>query len=58
MSEMLQVSPVFKKSTLKKKENSEDGSSPAKKEIQSIVDLKAKLHTLRRLSRENFLTAQ
>lgn len=55
MSEMLQV---FKKSTLKKKENSEDGSSPAKKEIQSIVDLKAKLHTLRRLSRENFLAAQ
>nr|XP_024655059.1 uncharacterized protein LOC112430808 [Maylandia zebra] len=40
------------------KESWEDGPSPAKNEIQYVLDLRAKLHTLGRLSRENLLQAQ
>uniref|UniRef100_A0A3P8QWH1 ribonuclease H n=2 Tax=Astatotilapia calliptera TaxID=8154 RepID=A0A3P8QWH1_ASTCA len=39
-------------------ESWEDGPSPAKNEIQYVLDLRAKLHTLGRLSRENLLQAQ
>ncbi|XP_026003826.1 uncharacterized protein LOC113009615 [Astatotilapia calliptera] len=40
------------------KESWEDGPSPAKNGIQYVLDLRAKLHTLGRLSRENLLQAQ
>ena len=40
------------------KENWEEGPSPSKSEIQYVMDLRAKLHTLGQLSRENFLEAQ
>lgn len=40
------------------KESWEEGPSPAKNEIQYVLDLRAKLHTLGRLSRENLLQAQ
>ena len=40
------------------KENWEKGPSPSKNEIQYVMDLRAKLHTLGQLSRENFLEAQ
>lgn len=40
------------------KENWEEGERPAKKEIQYNLDLKAKLHSLGRLSQENLFQAQ
>ena len=40
------------------RENWEEGPSPSKNEIQYILDLREKLHTLGQLSRENFLQAQ
>ena len=40
------------------KENWEEGPSPSKSEIQYIMDLRAKLHTLGQLSWENLLEAQ
>ncbi|KAM6944694.1 regulator of G-protein signaling 3-like [Lycodopsis pacificus] len=40
------------------KENWEEGPSTGKSEIQYVLDLRAKLHTLGRLSRENLLQAQ
>ena len=40
------------------KENWEEGPSPSKNEIQYVMDLRAKLHTLGQLSRENLLEAQ
>ena len=40
------------------KENWEEGPSPSKSEIQYVMDLRAKLHTLGQLSRENLLEAQ
>lgn len=40
------------------KESWEDGQSPSKNEVQYILDLRAKLHTLGQLSRENLLQAQ
>ena len=40
------------------KENWEEGPSPSKNEIQYVMDLLAKLHTLGQLSRENLLKAQ
>ncbi|XP_061833118.2 uncharacterized protein [Nerophis lumbriciformis] len=40
------------------KESWEEGPSPSKKEIQYVMDLRAKLHTLGHLSRENLLQAQ
>ena len=40
------------------KENWEEGPSPSKNEIQYVIDLRAKLHTLGQLSRENLLEAQ
>ena len=40
------------------KENWEDGPSPSKNEVQHVLELRAKLHTLGKLSRENLLSAQ
>ena len=40
------------------KENWEEGPSPSKSEIQYVMDLQAKLHTLGQLSLENLLEAQ
>ena len=40
------------------KENWEEGPSPSKNEILYVMDLRAKLHTLGQLSRENLLEAQ
>ncbi len=40
------------------KESWEEGSSNSRNEIQYVLDLRAKLHTLGRLSRENLLQAQ
>ena len=40
------------------KENWEEGPSPSKNEIQYVMDLRAKLHTLGQLSHENLLEAQ
>ena len=40
------------------KENWEEGPSPSKKEIQYVMDLRGKPHTLGQLSRENLLEAQ
>ena len=40
------------------KENWEEGPSPIKNEIRYVMDLRAKLHTLGQLSRENLLEAQ
>ncbi|XP_061920399.1 uncharacterized protein LOC133661276 [Entelurus aequoreus] len=40
------------------KESWEEGPSPSKNEIQYVMDLRAKLHTLGHLSRENLLQAQ
>ncbi|XP_061882691.1 uncharacterized protein LOC133633906 isoform X2 [Entelurus aequoreus] len=40
------------------KESWEEGQSPSKNEIQYVMDLRAKLHTLGHLSRENLLLAQ
>ena len=40
------------------KEHWEEGPSPSKSEIQYVVDLRAKLHTLGQLSRENLLKGQ
>ena len=40
------------------KENWEEGPSPSKSEIQYVMDLRAKLHTLGKLSRENLLEVQ
>ena len=40
------------------KENWEEGPSPSKNEIQYVMDLRAKLHTLGQLSCENLLEAQ
>ncbi|XP_059210478.1 uncharacterized protein LOC131989303 [Centropristis striata] len=40
------------------KESWEEGPSPSKNEVQYVLDLRAKLHTLGRLSRENLLRAQ
>ena len=40
------------------KESWEEGTSTSKNEIQYVMDLRAKLHTLGRLSRENLLQAQ
>uniref|UniRef100_A0AAQ4PUN6 ribonuclease H n=1 Tax=Gasterosteus aculeatus aculeatus TaxID=481459 RepID=A0AAQ4PUN6_GASAC len=40
------------------KEHWEEGPSPGKNEIQYVLDLRAKLHTLGELSRENLLQAQ
>ncbi|XP_061764252.1 uncharacterized protein K02A2.6-like [Nerophis ophidion] len=40
------------------KESWEEGPSPSKNEIQYVMDLRAKLHTLRHLSREDLLQAQ
>ncbi|XP_062415775.1 uncharacterized protein LOC134107852 [Pungitius pungitius] len=40
------------------KESWEEGPSPGKNEIQYVLDLRAKLHTLGRMSRENLLQAQ
>ena len=40
------------------KENWEEGPSPSKSVIQYVMDLRAKLHTLGQLSRENLLEAQ
>nr|XP_061833255.1 uncharacterized protein LOC133617337 [Nerophis lumbriciformis] len=40
------------------KESWEEGPSPSKKEIQYVMDLRAKLHTLEHLSRKNLLRAQ
>ena len=40
------------------RENWEEGPSPSKNEIQYVLDLRAKLHTLGQLSRENLLQAQ
>ena len=40
------------------KENWEEGPSPSKSEIQYVMDLRAKLHTLGQLSWENLLEAQ
>ena len=42
----------------KKKENWEEGPSPSKSEIQYVMDLRAKLHMLGQLSRENLFKAQ
>ena len=40
------------------KENWEEGPSPSKTKIQYVMDLRAKLHTLGQLSRDNLLEAQ
>ncbi len=40
------------------KESWEEGPSNSRSEIQYVLDLRAKLHTLGRLSRENLLQAQ
>ena len=40
------------------RENWEEGPSPSKNEIQYVLDLRAKLHTLGQLSREHLLQAQ
>ena len=40
------------------RENWEEGPSPSKNEIQYVLDLRAKLHTLGQLSCENLLQAQ
>ena len=40
------------------KESWEEGPSPSKNEVQYVLDLRAKLHTLGQLSRENLLQAQ
>ena len=40
------------------KESWEEGPSPSKSGIQYVMDLRAKLHTLSQLSRENLLKAQ
>uniref|UniRef100_A0AAQ4PTP4 ribonuclease H n=1 Tax=Gasterosteus aculeatus aculeatus TaxID=481459 RepID=A0AAQ4PTP4_GASAC len=40
------------------KESWEEGPSPGKNEIQYVLDLRAKLHTLGKMSRENLLQAQ
>ncbi|XP_061882687.1 uncharacterized protein LOC133633904 [Entelurus aequoreus] len=40
------------------KESWEEGPSPSKKEIQYVMDLRAKLHTLGHLSHNNLLQAQ
>ena len=40
------------------KETWEDGPSPSKNEVQYVLDLRAKLHALGQLSRENLLQAQ
>uniref|UniRef100_A0AAQ4NNT0 Integrase catalytic domain-containing protein n=1 Tax=Gasterosteus aculeatus aculeatus TaxID=481459 RepID=A0AAQ4NNT0_GASAC len=40
------------------KEHWEEGPSPGKNEIRYVLDLRAKLHTLGELSRENLLQAQ
>ncbi|XP_077936125.1 uncharacterized protein LOC144383152 [Gasterosteus aculeatus] len=40
------------------KESWEEGPSPCKNEIQYVLDLRAKLHTLGQMSRENLLRAQ
>lgn len=40
------------------KENWKEGPSPLKNEVQYVLDLRAKLHTLGRLSWENLLQAQ
>ncbi|XP_031732011.1 uncharacterized protein LOC116399190 [Anarrhichthys ocellatus] len=40
------------------KENWEEGPSAGKSEIQYVLDLRAKLHTLDRMSRKNLLQAQ
>ena len=40
------------------KESWEEGPSPSKNKVQYVLDLRAKLHTLGQLSRENLLQAQ
>lgn len=39
------------------KESCEEGPSPSKNEIQSVLDLRVKIHTLGRLIWENLLQA-